>query len=160
MKKSGELAREAYEFEGKLPLKQAIPLGLQHVLAMFVGNLTPLLIITGVCGIGSASEYADIQVALLQNAMIIAGVVTLIQLFAIGPVGGKVPIIMGTSSGFRFHGKYRAGNVGTDRDPGDEALGKRNFQFFFYFSGNYCGVYRSSRYGNGSSTYRSKCRGC
>ena len=100
MKKSGELAREAYEFEGKLPLKQAIPLGLQHVLAMFVGNLTPLLIITGVCGIGSASEYADIQVALLQNAMIIAGVVTLIQLFAIGPVGGKVPIIMGTSSGF------------------------------------------------------------
>ena len=91
---------EAYEFEGKLPLKQAIPLGLQHVLAMFVGNLTPLLIITGVCGIGSASEYADIQVALLQNAMIIAGVVTLIQLFAIGPVGGKVPIIMGTSSGF------------------------------------------------------------
>ncbi len=100
MKKSGELAMEAYEFEGKLPLKQAIPLGLQHVLAMFVGNLTPLLIITGVCGIGSASEYADIQVALLQNAMIIAGVVTLIQLFAIGPVGGKVPIIMGTSSGF------------------------------------------------------------
>lgn len=100
MKKSGELAREAYEFEGKLPLKQAIPLGLQHVLAMFVGNLTPLLIITGVCGIGSASEYADIQVAQLQNAMIIAGVVTLIQLFAIGPVGGKVPIIMGTSSGF------------------------------------------------------------
>ena len=100
MKKSDELAREAYEFEGKLPLKQAIPLGLQHVLAMFVGNLTPLLIITGVCGIGSASEYADIQVALLQNAMIIAGVVTLIQLFAIGPVGGKVPIIMGTSSGF------------------------------------------------------------
>ena len=100
MKKSVELAKEAYEFEGKLPLKQAIPLGLQHVLAMFVGNLTPLLIITGVCGIGSASEYADIQVALLQNAMIIAGVVTLIQLYAIGPVGGKVPIIMGTSSGF------------------------------------------------------------
>lgn len=40
MKKSGELAMEAYEFEGKLPLKQAIPLGLQHVLAMFVGNLS------------------------------------------------------------------------------------------------------------------------
>ena len=32
-----------------LPLKQAIPLGLQHVMAMFVGNLTPLLIITGAC---------------------------------------------------------------------------------------------------------------
>lgn len=90
----------AYDFYGKLPLSQAIPLGLQHVLAMFVGNLTPLLIITGACGMGAGTEYADIQVMLLQNAMLIAGVVTLIQLFAIGPVGGKVPIIMGTSSGF------------------------------------------------------------
>jgi len=44
------------------------------------------------CGIGAGSEYASIQVALLQNAMIIAGIVTLIQLFSIGPVGGKVPI--------------------------------------------------------------------
>ena len=100
MKKIKELMPEAYDFNGKLSLKQAIPLGLQHVMAMFVGNLTPLLIITGACGIGAGSEYASIQVALLQNAMIIAGIVTLIQLFSIGPVGGKVPIIMGTSSGF------------------------------------------------------------
>ena len=39
-------------------------------------------------------------VTLLQNAMLIAGVVTLIQVFAIGPVGAKLPIVMGTSSGF------------------------------------------------------------
>lgn len=89
-----------YDFYGKLPLKKAIPLGLQHVLAMFVGNLTPLLIITGACGMGVGSEFEDIQVALLQNAMLIAGIVTLVQLYAIGPIGGKVPIIMGTSSGF------------------------------------------------------------
>ncbi|MDO4299229.1 MAG: nucleobase:cation symporter-2 family protein [Lachnospiraceae bacterium] len=89
-----------YDFYGKLPLKKAIPLGLQHVLAMFVGNLTPLLIITGACGMGAGSEFADVQVALLQNAMLVAGIVTLVQLYAIGPVGGKVPIIMGTSSGF------------------------------------------------------------
>lgn len=95
-----ELSKEAYKFDGKLSLKQAIPLGLQHVIAMFVGNLTPLLIITGACGIGAGSEYEAVQISLLQNAMIIAGIVTLIQLFAIGPVGGKVPIIMGTSSGF------------------------------------------------------------
>ena len=38
-----------YTFEGRIPLKQAIPLGLQHVMAMFVGNLTPLLIIMGDC---------------------------------------------------------------------------------------------------------------
>jgi uracil-xanthine permease len=89
-----------YDFYGKLPLSRAIPLGMQHVLAMFVGNLTPLLIITGACGISATSEFADIQIALLQNAMIVAGIVTLVQLYAIGPVGGKVPIIMGTSSGF------------------------------------------------------------
>lgn len=86
-----------YEFEGKVPLKQAIPMGLQHVLAMFVGNLTPILIISGACGITAGS---DLQVALLQNAMLLAGIVTLVQLYSIGPCGGKVPIIMGTSSGF------------------------------------------------------------
>jgi NCS2 family nucleobase:cation symporter-2 len=99
MKKEFKLADEAFQFEGKMPLKQAIPLGLQHVLAMFVGNLTPLLIITGSCGI-AGGEFAELQVSLLQNAMLIAGIVTLIQLFSIGPIGGKVPIIMGTSSGF------------------------------------------------------------
>ncbi|MGN0276320.1 MAG: uracil-xanthine permease family protein [Hominisplanchenecus sp.] len=90
-----------YEFEGRIPLKEAIPLGLQHVLAMFVGNLTPLLIITNLCAsIGGGEDLVAIQVSLLQNAMIIAGIVTLIQLYAIGPMGGKVPVIMGTSSGF------------------------------------------------------------
>ena len=89
-----------YDFYGKLPLKKAIPLGLQHVLAMFVGNLTPLLIITGACGMGVGSEFADLQISLLQNAMLVAGIVTLVQLYSIGPIGGKVPIIMGTSSGF------------------------------------------------------------
>ena len=93
------LSNEAFKFEGKMPLKQAIPLGLQHVLAMFVGNLTPLLIITGACGI-AGGEFADLQISLLQNAMLVAGLVTLLQLYAIGPIGGKVPIVMGTSSGF------------------------------------------------------------
>ncbi len=100
MKNTNELSQTAYQFEGKLPLSQAIPLGLQHVLAMFVGNLTPILIITGACGMGSGSEFADLQVTLLQNAMLVAGLVTLVQLYALGPVGGQVPIIMGTSSGF------------------------------------------------------------
>ena len=87
-----------YEFEGRIPLKHAIPLGIQHVLAMFVGNLTPLIIICGACGI--AAEDPALHVTLLQNAMLVAGLVTLVQLYAIGPIGGKVPIIMGTSSGF------------------------------------------------------------
>lgn len=88
-----------YEFYGKLSLSKAIPLGLQHVLAMFVGNLTPILIITGACGM-TGQEWAGLQVDLLQNAMLVAGIVTLVQLYSVGPVGGKVPIIMGTSSGF------------------------------------------------------------
>ena len=77
-----------YDFKGKLPLKQAIPLGLQHVLAMFVGNLTPLLVIMSACAaIGDAQSFMAIQVSLLQNAMLVAGIVTLVQLFSIGPIG-------------------------------------------------------------------------
>lgn len=90
-----------FEFKGRIPIKQAIPLGLQHVLAMFVGNLTPILVIMGACNaINPKDGLALLQVSLLQNAMLVAGLVTLVQLFAIGPIGGKVPIIMGTSSGF------------------------------------------------------------
>ena len=89
-----------YELDGRIPLKQAIPLGLQHVLAMFVGNLSPLLIIMGVCSITAGEGLGDLRVSLLQNAMFITGVVTLLQLYPIGPIGGKLPIVMGTSSGF------------------------------------------------------------
>ena len=97
--KEVKLEESAYQFDAKMSLKQAIPLGLQHVCAMFVGNLTPLLIITSACGL-AGGEFADLQVSLLQNAMFVAGIVTLVQLYGLGPVGGKVPIIMGTSSGF------------------------------------------------------------
>ena len=75
MIKNIELEKGAYQFDAKMPLRQAIPLGLQHVFAMFVGNLTPLLIITSACGL-AGGEFADLQVSLLQNAMFVAGVVT------------------------------------------------------------------------------------
>lgn len=99
MKKAKQLSLNAFQLNGKMPLSQAIPLGLQHVLAMFVGNLTPLIIITGACGLASG-EFAALQLNLFQNAMFVAGIVTLVQLYSIGPIGGNVPIIMGTSSGF------------------------------------------------------------
>lgn len=83
--------------EGRLPLGQSILYGLQHVLAMFAGNLTPIILILGACGIEATDT---VRVAILQNAMLVAGVVTLIQLFTIGPIGGRLPIVMGTSSGF------------------------------------------------------------
>ncbi|MCD8116160.1 MAG: purine permease [Oscillospiraceae bacterium] len=88
-----------YELDGRIPLRQAIPLGLQHVMAMFVGNLTPLLSIMAICGI-TLQDYAALRISLLQNAMLIAGLITLVQLYPIWRVGARLPIVMGTSSGF------------------------------------------------------------
>lgn len=84
-----------YELEGRIPLGQAVLFGLQHVMAMFVGNLTPVLLITGACGLDGG-----VQLKIIQNAMLVAGLVTLVQLFTIGPIGARLPIVMGTSSGF------------------------------------------------------------
>ena len=97
---SGSGKELIYQLEGRPPLRIAIPLGLQHVLAMFVGNLTPLIILMGICGMTVDGGFGALRVSLLQNAMLIAGIVTLVQVFSIGPVGGRVPIVMGTSSGF------------------------------------------------------------
>ncbi len=97
-----------YELEGRIPTGKAIILGLQHVLAMFVGNLTPILIIGGMCGLGDAG----VMRAVLQNAMLVAGLVTLVQLWTIGPVGARLPIVMGTSSGFIGVSKGIVGSMG------------------------------------------------
>ena len=97
-RKNSQAYSSPYDFRGRIPLRHAIPLGIQHVLAMFVGNLTPLIIICGACGI--IADEPTLYISLLQNAMLVAGLVTLVQLFSVGPIGGQVPIIMGTSSGF------------------------------------------------------------
>lgn len=88
------------DLNGRLPLIKAIPLGLQHVLAMFVGNLSPLLAIMAICGITTEAGLGALRLSLLQNAMLIAGLVTFVQLYPIGPIGSRLPIVMGTSSGF------------------------------------------------------------
>lgn len=85
-----------YDLEGRVPLGKAILLGMQHVLAMFVGNLTPILVIGGACALGDAG----LMVPVIQNAMLIAGLITLLQLWTIGPIGARLPCVMGTSSGF------------------------------------------------------------
>ncbi len=77
------------------PLSKAIPLGLQHIMAMFAGNVTPPIIIAGVIG-ASAGE----QIFLIQVALFVAGIATLIQTIGIGPVGARLPIVQGTSFGF------------------------------------------------------------
>ncbi len=84
------------------PLAKAVPLGIQHVLAMFVSNVTPAIIIAGVAGFGFGAPGMDIGaiVYLIQMAMLFAGVATLIQTIGIGPVGAKLPIVQGTSFAF------------------------------------------------------------
>ena len=88
------------ELDGRLPLRLAFPFGLQHVLAMFVGNLSPLLIIMAICGITAEAGLGTLRVTLLQNAMLVAGINTMIQVRKLGPIGSGLPIVMGTSSGF------------------------------------------------------------
>jgi len=56
-----------YQFEGRIPLSQAIPLGLQHVMAMFIGNLTPLIIVMGACGLTADAGFAELRTALLRK---------------------------------------------------------------------------------------------
>lgn len=113
-----------YDLDGRIPLRLALPLGMQHVLAMFVGNLTPLLVIMGICGITSAGGYGALRVSLLQNAMLIAGLITLLQLYPLGPVGGRLPIVMGTSSGFiGVCSSVAAGIIADDPNAGMIAYG-------------------------------------
>lgn len=84
-----------YELDGRPPLGTAIPLGLQHVLAMFVGNVTPLIIIST-----ALKLPVEQKTFLIQCAMLVAGVNSIIQCYPIGPIGAKLPIVMGTSFGF------------------------------------------------------------
>lgn len=88
-----------YKLDGRVPVGKAVPFGLQHILAMFVANIAPILIVSGVCGL-SATEVTN----LVQCAMIIAGIGTLIQLFPLWKVGSGLPIVMGIS--FTFVGIF------------------------------------------------------
>lgn len=87
--------KNIYRLDGRVPIMKAIPFGLQHILAMFVANLTPITIIAGAGGL----EQAEIAI-LLQNAMFVAGIATLIQLYPLWKVGSGLPIVMGVSFTF------------------------------------------------------------
>ena len=79
------------------PLGQAVPLGLQHVLAMFASNVTPSIIVAGAAGLAFGSAE---QIYLIQMAMLFAGVATIFQTMGFGPVGARMPIMQGTSFAF------------------------------------------------------------
>ena len=84
------------------PLIRAIPLGIQHVLAMFVSNITPAIIVAGAAGFGFGSNSSDFPELLymVQMAMLFAGITTLLQTITFGPVGAGLPIVQGTSFSF------------------------------------------------------------
>ena len=84
-----------YNIDGRVPLRQALPFGLQHILAMFVANITPIIILANAVGIDKG-----ISASLIQNCMIIAGIGTLVQLYPIWKIGARLPIVMGISFTF------------------------------------------------------------
>lgn len=82
------------------PLRIAIPLGIQHVLAMFIGNVTPAIIVAGAAGFGYGSEDPSDLIYLIQMSMFFAGITTLFQTIGAGPLGARLPIVQGTSFAF------------------------------------------------------------
>jgi len=86
------------------PLAQAVPLGIQHVLAMFVSNVTPAIIVCGAAGIGFGSDQGALgfpdMTYMIQMSMFFAGVATLFQTIGFGMVGARLPIVQGTSFAF------------------------------------------------------------
>ena len=84
-----------YSLDGRVPVGKALPFGLQHILAMFVSNITPIMILSSAIGLDSA-----VSAMLIQNCMIIAGIGTLVQLYPIWRIGSRLPIVMGISFTF------------------------------------------------------------
>jgi len=79
----------------KLPLSESIPLGIQHVLAMFAGNITVPIIIASIFG-----QTTEQKIFLIQMALFVSGVATIIQTVGYGRIGSRLPIIQGTSFAF------------------------------------------------------------
>ena len=89
-----------YKLDGRVPVGEAIPFGLQHVLAMFVANVTPVMLIASVA-VYNGQAFTAIDTALLiQAAMLVAGIGTLVQLFPVWRIGSRLPVVMGLSFTF------------------------------------------------------------
>lgn len=82
------------------PLPVAVALGVQHVLAMFVSNITPPIIVAGAAGFGFGSADPSALIYMIQAAMLFAGVATLLQTVGLGPIGARLPLVQGTSFAF------------------------------------------------------------
>ena len=95
MAKQSVMNKELFSFDGKPTITESIPIALQHVMAMFVGTVTVPMVVANACG--ATDEERQI---LIQLALLMAGLATLMQLFPIKGLGSRVPIIF--SVGFTF----------------------------------------------------------
>lgn len=109
-----------YRLNGRVPLSKAIPFGLQHVLAMFVSNLAPVLIVCSAAFVrGTNNHLTSAEITqILQCAMFVAGIGTCLQLYPIWKIGSKLPIVMGVS--FTFLGSLLM--ICTNSDLGYEGM--------------------------------------
>ena len=73
-----------YQLDGRVPLAKAVPFGLQHIMAMFVSNIAPILIVAEACGLSEADTAK-----LIQTAMIVAGIGSLIQIYPLRRIGSR-----------------------------------------------------------------------
>lgn len=97
MRNKDSSIKNIYQLDGRVPIAKAIPFGLQHILAMFVSNLAPITLIAA----SAQPALTQAQIAiLLQNAMFVAGIATLIQLYPIWKIGSRLPVVMGVSFTF------------------------------------------------------------
>lgn len=119
VKAKGEMIMEknqkkvTYELNDRPPVGPGLALGLQHVMTMFSGNVAVSLIICGALGMDLKTTAF-----MLQCSMFAAGITTIVQSWGIGPVGAKLPIMMGSS--FTFLGASIS--IGMDPDLGLSAL--------------------------------------
>lgn len=94
-----------FDIDGKPSIGTALPLAIQHLLAMIIGNITPCLVVAGLnlpAGGGHAGgplSPADTTL-LIQAGLLTAGLATLIQLYPVWKFGAKLPVIMGISFGY------------------------------------------------------------
>ncbi len=101
MKKASASLDNLYRLDGRVPVAKAIPFGLQHVLAMFVSNLVPVLIVMAAALVEGGRHFTDVEISgILQCAMLASGIGTVIQLYPIWRIGAKLPIVMGCSFTF------------------------------------------------------------
>ena len=92
-----------YKLDGRVPVVKAIPFGLQHVMAMFVANLAPILLVCGASKLlgSDADKIGGVELArIMQSAMFIAGLGTLVQLYPVWKIGSRLPVVMGVSFTF------------------------------------------------------------